>query len=143
LQPDVLFRLDPGHLVTAETLALVNETFARGGDIVLHNWSRVWGDASMGRIAMTPANWIRLGGYDEAASGRTWQDFDILVRARAHRMHYAQSARGLSQTLPVPVDDRHAETEGFVQVLERATHPAFADQQGFAGVLGFAERVTV
>lgn len=143
LEPDVLFRLDPGHLVTAETLALVDETFARGGDIVLHNWSRSWGDGSMGRIAMTPTNWIRLGGYDEVAAGRTWQDFDVLVRARARRMHYEQSARGLGQTLPAPVDDRHAETEGFVQMLERAVPPAFADQQSFAGVLGFSERVTV
>jgi hypothetical protein len=143
LEPDVLFRLDPGHLVTAETLALVGDTFARGGDVVLHNWSRIWGDGSMGRIAMTPASWMRLGGYDEVASGHTWQDFDVLVRARARQMPYEQSARGLCQTLPVLVDNRQAESEGFVQLLERAVPPAFADQQRFAGVLGFDERVTV
>jgi hypothetical protein len=143
LEPDVLFRLDPGQLVTAETLALVGDTFARGGDVVLHNWSRIWGDGSMGRIAMTPASWMRLGGYDEVASGHTWQDFDVLVRARARQMPYEQSARGLCQTLPVLVDNRQAESEGFVQLLERAVPPAFADQQRFAGVLGFDERVTV
>jgi hypothetical protein len=143
LEPDVLFRLDPGHRVTAETLALVGDTFARGGDVVLHNWSRIWGDGSMGRIAMTPASWMRLGGYDEVASGHTWQDFDVLVRARARQMPYEQSARGLCQTLPVLVDNRQAEIEGFVQLLERVVPPAFADQQRFAGVLGFDERVTV
>lgn len=137
--PDVLFRLDPGHVITAETLGLVDDTFAYGGNVVLHNWSAGWGDASMGRIAMTAADWIRLGGYDETATGRTWQDFDLLVRARAQGLDYRLSPRSLGVGRPAIVDDRPAEVEGFVRILERLQPPASTDQRRISGVFGLSE----
>jgi hypothetical protein len=58
-------------------------------------------------------------------------------------MDYQLSARGLCRTPSVPVDNRQAEIEGFVTVLERVRPPALADQRRFGGVLDFGERVTV
>ena len=94
-RPDVVFNLDADNFITRETIELVTSTFSANIDSSLHNWSEVWGDGSAGRIAMSSANWARIGGYDETFLGMVGQDIDLLIRARAAGLSYLASSAGL------------------------------------------------
>jgi hypothetical protein len=87
---NVLFNLDADNFISREIIAETEDVFMRDADACLHNWSGAWGDGSFGRIAMSAGHWVRLGGYDETFLPMSWQDTDLLLRARAACLHYVQ-----------------------------------------------------
>src|SRR4051812_46194981 len=94
-RPDVLFNLDADNFITEETLAAVDRVAGEGGRFVLHQWSRGWSDGTFGRIALPAAEWEALGGYDEALLEMSWQDIDLLGRARAVGLRYCLQSAGV------------------------------------------------
>jgi hypothetical protein len=87
-EPDVLFNLDADNFIAPETIAALEGLFGGERRACFHNWSRQWTDGSFGRIAMRSDDWVALGGYDESFLPMTWQDVDLLLRARAVGLEY-------------------------------------------------------
>ena len=53
---------------------------------VIHQFGNEWGDGTYGRIAMSKANFLKLGGYDESFEPAAGQDMDLLLRAQLMRL---------------------------------------------------------
>jgi hypothetical protein len=110
-EPSVLFNLDADNFVTAETVRLVEETFADGADACLHNLSPALDDGSFGRVALRAESWRRLGGYDEQLLAASWGEVDLLYRCRALGLTYVQTERGLFAPIPNTIDEKVSELD--------------------------------
>jgi hypothetical protein len=161
-RPDVLFNLDADNFITAETLGILGEVFSRSAQASLHHWSGVWGDGTFGRIAMAAREWQRLGGYDESLPGMSWQDVDLLFRARASGLEYRCERAGIKPAVLNTLDQKLAnldpecrESRGalesfqrmnidnMVRTLAQPIALPFAGQRRYPGVLNFASSVVV
>ena len=95
--PDVLFNLDADNYVTPQTIEALTKLFSDQPRSVFHNWSWDGQDGTAGRIALSAADWVLLGGYDESLLPMTVQDIDLLFRARVLGLRYV-----LNQEIPRP-----------------------------------------
>jgi glycosyltransferase involved in cell wall biosynthesis len=160
-QPDVVFNLDADNFITDSTLVQALDTFARTRSVVLHQWSRTWGDGSFGRIAARSPDWTRLGGYDETLREMTWQDVDLLNRARAMGFEYELRDSGIKGAIQNTVDQKmanigaaegkvHSATdrfrqfsaENFVRAMLRPVALSPDEQTRYPGIVNF-ERTTI
>lgn len=157
-RPDVLFNLDADNFISPATLAMCQQTFAAKGPACLHNWSRSFGDGSCGRIALPAAEWVALGGYDETLLPTSWQDIDLLFRARAVGLPYVFRDDGIGEPVCNTMEQKiaHVEppagmtgataadlyrrmwVENVVQSLGRPVRLSFAEQRRFSGELDLA-----
>jgi hypothetical protein len=162
-QPDVLFNLDADNFIKADTLTAIQDLFTRKRDVFLHNWSGLWGDGTMGRIALRAEDWVRLGGYDEELLPMSWQDADLMTRCRAVGLRYVHDSSGsgrpvansVAQKLAsVRVPDQvsgeppqqvlvHFTKENFIRSLRRPILQPLQSQRRFRGLLGFDEHVEI
>ena len=162
--PDVLFNLDADNYLSIDTLALVEEVFGNAGRPCFHNWSGENADGSSGRVALRPADWVAVGGYDEELMPASWQDLDLLIRCRAAGIEYVHDRRGVPSPVPNSMRERvaHLETDGdaadrrdpttryfsmyqrnLVISMGRPARLRVEDQRRFSGVLNFTETRTI
>src|SRR2546421_4457166 len=159
--PDVLFNLDADNRLSAETLAVVEDTFRQEPEPVLHNWSTVNGDGTSGRVALRASRWLELGGYDEALLAASWQDIDLLIRCRAAGLRYVLEPRGVPAAVSNTMADRVAYLEpiaargdagarylamyqqNLIISLGRPCRLPLREQRRFAGHLNFAGELVV
>ena len=55
---------------------------------VLHQYGNELGDGTFGRIALSKANFLKLGGYDESLEPAGYQDLDLYARAQKMGLNY-------------------------------------------------------
>ena len=161
-RPDVLFSLDADNFITPETLAFVTEAFSGTEEKFFHQWSCGWADGSCGRIAMRPASWQRLGGYDETLRGIGWVDMDLLVRARAVGLRYQLEMRGIRPAIQntvaqkianvgselagqgTPIDDfGRMNIANIAQAFSRPITLPMAEQRLYPGVIDFTTSASI
>jgi hypothetical protein len=152
----VLFNLDADNFITPATLARVEESLASGRQVLLHEWSRAFGDGSFGRIALPAHAWSALGGYDESFAQMAWQDMDLLYRARAAGLTYRLVPGEQPAAIKNSLFDKLANTgldvrgergaheqfqrlnvENLVRALGRPIHLPSAEQTRYAGMVNF------
>lgn len=110
-QPDVLFNLDADNFITPETIAIVERVFGADPDVCLHNGDVHAMAGTCGRIALTSQRWQELGGYDESFLPMSWQDIDLLNRARAIGLHYQNVRAGVRPAVPNRFEDKLANVD--------------------------------
>ena len=116
---DVLFNLDADNFISTTTVHLVESVFQSSADCFFHDWSPISeADGAFGRVAVSAKQWRGIGGYDERLLPIGWQDYDFLLRCRAHGLRYVQGDSGCVAPLP----------NSFLQRLENV--PLFAETSG-------------
>jgi hypothetical protein len=159
---DVLFNLDVDNFIGAATIPALVARFSTDPDLVLHQWSRTWGDGTFGRIALGSSQWRRLGGYDESLGEMAWQDADLLFRARAIGLRYWPARGGFPPPIQnsmidklanvgVQVTDEAAAKSRFrrlsqrnmIRTLSRPITWPVEEQERFAGQIDLDRSVTV
>jgi hypothetical protein len=156
-RPDVLFNLDADNFISGETLRLVSKTFRADRRSCLHHWSGTNGDGTSGRIALSARDWKKVGGYDEALLGASWQDIDLLIRSRAAGVTYVHRCEGIRAPIPNSMQEKVANLENgrrardahsmyadlwhqnFCLSMARPVRLSLAHQQRYRGVENFSE----
>jgi len=82
---DIICNVDGDNFTGYGFCNFLNTMFNQDKNIVTEFVSEFDSESqsSVGRIAMTKSNFVRLGGYNEDFSGMGWQDFDLVDRAHA------------------------------------------------------------
>jgi hypothetical protein len=144
--PDVLFNLDPDNFVSPPDLAWIEKSILVHPRTVLHNWSLTWGDGSLGRIGMSAASWIQIGGYDESLLYRPWQNLDLLMRCRAAEMRYLNRPEIVKSATDGNLTGTAISQSYEAAVIHSLGRPiplALAEQQQVTGSLNFERSVQV
>lgn len=55
---------------------------------ILHQFGNEYNDGTYGRISLSKANFLKLGGYDESFEPASYQDTDLLIRAQLMKLKY-------------------------------------------------------
>jgi glycosyltransferase involved in cell wall biosynthesis len=89
-QNAIVVNLDCDNFTGKEGGVFVIEKMIKYGwdKIILHQFGNEYGDGTHGRIAISKANFIKLGGYDESFEPAGYQDNDMLIRAQLMRLNY-------------------------------------------------------
>jgi hypothetical protein len=86
---DLLVNLDCDNYTGRFGGKFVIKNFIRyGTDMVSHQFSSDYGDGTYGRIGLSKAHFIRLGGYDESFEPMGFQDVDLISRAQSIGLKY-------------------------------------------------------
>lgn len=78
---DYLFNLDADNYVSTDDIQMIRDLQVIGTPC--HQFSGRFGDGSFGRIGLSRALFLKMGGYDETMLPMGAQDFDILRRLSA------------------------------------------------------------
>ena len=73
-----LFNLDADNFMVKKDVELIENSAKQG--FLTHQWSKVSGDGSFGRIGTSREKFLDIGGYDETLLGMGGQDVDIINR---------------------------------------------------------------
>lgn len=103
---DIVVNLDCDNFTGKNGGLFVMDIMVKYGldSTILHQFSNEFADGSYGRIALSKANFLRLGGYDESFEPSGCQDKDLLLRAQLIGLKYINISdmeynRAISNTL--------------------------------------------
>lgn len=113
-----LFNLDADNFITPQDINLI--VAAAKDDYPVHQWSKVIGDGSYGRIELPRDFYCTLGGYDETLLPMGYQDCDLLERIFAFGQDVVELGAPLKSAIPNSLSSKMA------NVGRTKAHPARA-----------------